>query len=112
MIVQRRGSGQGGPREAYHDEDLAGGYVWPSAQAARIEGSKSFAKQVMAEAGVPTAASATLTSTADAVAHLASVLAPILAVVVAAPVAERHLAGIRERGAVHLVRTQRGPFSR
>jgi hypothetical protein len=36
VIVQRRGSGQGGPREAYHDEDLAGGYVWPSAQAARL----------------------------------------------------------------------------
>ena len=31
----------------------------PDAAAARIEGSKSFAKQVMAEAGIPTAASFT-----------------------------------------------------
>ena len=48
----------------------------PSAQAARIEGSKSFAKRVMAAAGVPTAASVTLTSAADADAHLAGVPAP------------------------------------
>ncbi len=48
----------------------------PSAEAARIEGSKSFAKQVMAQAGVPTAASRTLTSAADADAHLASVPPP------------------------------------
>ena len=32
--------------------------IGPDAAAARIEGSKSFAKQVMAEAGIPTAASA------------------------------------------------------
>ena len=32
----------------------------PAADAAMIEGSKSFAKQVMAEAGIPTAASFTL----------------------------------------------------
>ena len=24
------------PRDAYHDESLAGGYAWPSAQAARL----------------------------------------------------------------------------
>ena len=48
----------------------------PSAAAARLEGSKSFAKQVMAEAGVPTAASVTLTSAAEAQAHLAGVPAP------------------------------------
>ena len=48
----------------------------PSAAAARIEGSKSFAKQVMAEAGVPTAASVTLTRAAEADAHLARVPAP------------------------------------
>jgi phosphoribosylamine--glycine ligase len=38
----------------------------PDAAAARIEGSKSFAKQVMAEAGIPTAASFTGTSEAEA----------------------------------------------
>ena len=38
----------------------------PDAAAARIEGSKSFAKQVMAEAGIPTAASFTCTSEAGA----------------------------------------------
>jgi phosphoribosylamine---glycine ligase len=37
----------------------------PGAAAARIEGSKSFAKQVMAEAGIPTAASFTCTSEAE-----------------------------------------------
>ena len=48
----------------------------PSAAAARIEGSKSFAKQVMAEAGVPTAASVTLTSADAAAEHLAQVPPP------------------------------------
>jgi phosphoribosylamine---glycine ligase len=38
----------------------------PDAAAARIEGSKSFAKQVMAEAGIPTAASFTCTNEAEA----------------------------------------------
>jgi phosphoribosylamine---glycine ligase len=38
----------------------------PGAAAARIEGSKSFAKQVMAEAGIPTAASYTCASEAEA----------------------------------------------
>jgi len=38
----------------------------PDAAAARVEGSKSFAKQVMAEAGIPTAASFTCASEADA----------------------------------------------
>ncbi len=38
----------------------------PDAAAARIEGSKSFAKQVMAEAAIPTAASFTCTSEAEA----------------------------------------------
>jgi len=37
----------------------------PDAAAARIEGSKSFAKQVMAEAGIPTAASFTCTTAAE-----------------------------------------------
>jgi phosphoribosylamine---glycine ligase len=38
----------------------------PDAGAAMIEGSKSFAKQVMAEAGIPTAASRTCASAAEA----------------------------------------------
>jgi phosphoribosylamine---glycine ligase len=38
----------------------------PDAAAARIEGSKSFAKQVMAEAGIPTGASITCTTAAEA----------------------------------------------
>ena len=38
----------------------------PDAAAARIEGSKSFAKQVMAEAGIPTAASFTCRTGAEA----------------------------------------------
>jgi phosphoribosylamine---glycine ligase len=38
----------------------------PDAAAAQIEGSKSFAKQVMAEAGIPTAASFTCTTSAEA----------------------------------------------
>lgn len=38
----------------------------PAAAAARIEGSKSFAKQVMAEAGIPTGASLTCTTAAGA----------------------------------------------
>jgi len=41
----------------------------PSAAAARIEASKSFAKQVMAEAGVPTAEAATFRDPARARAH-------------------------------------------
>ena len=48
----------------------------PSAAAARIEGSKTFAKEVMAAAGVPTAASRTLTDAEQAAAHLAGVAAP------------------------------------
>ncbi len=48
----------------------------PSAVAARLEGSKSFAKEVMAEAGVPTAAARTLSDPEEAVAHLAAVPPP------------------------------------
>ena len=44
----------------------------PDAAAARIEGSKSFAKQVMSEAGIPTAAAFTCTSSAEADAALAA----------------------------------------
>jgi phosphoribosylamine--glycine ligase len=42
------------------------GCFGPGAAAAMIEGSKSFAKQVMAEAGIPTAASFTTASEAEA----------------------------------------------
>jgi phosphoribosylamine--glycine ligase len=43
----------------------------PGAEAAMIEGSKAFAKQVMAEAGIPTAASRACTTPAEADAALA-----------------------------------------
>ena len=48
----------------------------PSAAAARIEGSKAFAKQVMAAAGVRTAAAVVLTDADAAAAHLAGAAAP------------------------------------
>ncbi len=44
----------------------------PAAAAAMIEGSKSFAKEVMAEAGIPTAASLTCRTSAEADAALAA----------------------------------------
>ncbi len=43
----------------------------PTAAAARLEGSKAFAKEVMAEAGVPTPAATTVTSTAAGLAAVA-----------------------------------------
>ena len=48
----------------------------PSAAAAQLEGSKSFAKQVMAAAGVPTAAADTCTTDAQASAALAARVPP------------------------------------
>jgi phosphoribosylamine--glycine ligase len=50
----------------------------PSAAAARLEGSKAFTKEVCAEAGVPTAASATFDDADAALAHVRSVGAPIV----------------------------------
>jgi len=44
----------------------------PSGAAAELEGSKAFAKQVMAEAGVPTASHVLLRSREEALEHLAS----------------------------------------
>jgi phosphoribosylamine--glycine ligase len=44
----------------------------PGAAGAQIEASKAFAKEVMARAGVPTAASATFDALDDALAHVAS----------------------------------------
>ena len=48
----------------------------PSAAAAQIEGSKSFAKQVMRDAGVATAAAEVFTDADACAAHLAAVPAP------------------------------------
>ncbi len=48
----------------------------PGPEAAQLEGSKTFAKLVMAEADVPTAASASFDDADAAVAHLATVPAP------------------------------------
>jgi phosphoribosylamine--glycine ligase len=48
----------------------------PSAQAARIEGSKSFAKQVMRQAGVATAAAEVFSDAEACLAHLAQAPAP------------------------------------
>ncbi|MDU0349543.1 phosphoribosylamine--glycine ligase [Actinomyces sp. MRS3W] len=48
----------------------------PGAEAARLEGSKSFAKQVMASAGVPTADSVTCTTEDDLVTALENFGAP------------------------------------
>ncbi len=36
VVVQRVRGSDGAPRDAYHEEELAGGYVWPSAEAARL----------------------------------------------------------------------------
>ena len=48
----------------------------PSARAARLEGSKLFAKEMMAEAGVPTGGHAVLRSHAEAVAAIAETAFP------------------------------------
>ncbi|HVE74732.1 MAG TPA: phosphoribosylamine--glycine ligase [Mycobacteriales bacterium] len=48
----------------------------PSAAAAQIEGSKAFAKEVMAAAGVPTAAAHVFTEAGACAAHLAGAAAP------------------------------------
>jgi phosphoribosylamine---glycine ligase len=48
----------------------------PSAAAAELEGSKAFAKQLMAEAGVPTASHVLLHSRDEALEHLASTSYP------------------------------------
>ncbi|MFI5235781.1 MAG: phosphoribosylamine--glycine ligase [Gemmatimonadales bacterium] len=50
----------------------------PSAAAAQIEASKAFAKSVMARAGVPTAASATFTALAPALAYVDAHAEPLV----------------------------------
>ena len=46
-------------------EPAASPVFGPTAEAARIEGSKAFAKEVMAAAGVPTASRSAVATTAD-----------------------------------------------
>lgn len=62
------------------DQLLAAGIAvfGPSQAAARIESSKAFAKEVMAAAGVPTAASRAFTSEADALAWVAAHAEPLV----------------------------------
>ena len=48
----------------------------PTARAARLEASKSFAKEIMARAGVPTAAARTFVALDEAVAHLEEATGP------------------------------------
>jgi phosphoribosylamine---glycine ligase len=50
----------------------------PSAEAARLEGSKVHAKELMAEAGVPTASHAVLGNRAEALEHLAGAAYPVV----------------------------------
>ena len=50
----------------------------PNAAAAQLEGSKVYAKQAMAEAGVPTAAHAVAGSREDALAHLGACAYPVV----------------------------------
>jgi phosphoribosylamine--glycine ligase len=50
----------------------------PDAYCAQLEGSKAFAKEIMAAAGVPTAASAIFTDLAAAKAHLADAALPVV----------------------------------
>ena len=63
-----------GVADAVRDAGIA--CFGPSASAARIEGSKSFAKQVMADAGVATAAAAVFSDAEACAAHLAQAAAP------------------------------------
>ena len=50
----------------------------PSAEAARLEGSKVYAKEAMAEAGVPTAEHAVVASREEALAHLGECAYPVV----------------------------------
>ncbi len=50
----------------------------PGAAAARLESSKSFAKDVMREAGVPTAQSEAFSSLEDALAHVRTIRPPVV----------------------------------
>ena len=62
--------------DALADEGITG--FGPTAAAARLEGSKAFAKELMQEVGVPTAAHALLRTRADAEAQLARAAYPVV----------------------------------
>jgi phosphoribosylamine--glycine ligase len=62
--------------DALADEGITG--FGPTAAAARLEGSKAFAKELMQEVGVPTAAHAVLRTRAEAEAHLARASYPVV----------------------------------
>lgn len=77
----------------------------PSAEAARLEGSKEFAKQVMARAGVPTAAYRSFTDEASCAAYVREVAGPCVVKadglaagkgVIVAQTTEEALAGVHE----------------
>ena len=73
--------GPEGPLAAGLADQLRGAGIavfGPSAGAAQIEASKSFAKDIMRRAGVPTAASATFTDLDRALAHVASHAEPLV----------------------------------
>jgi phosphoribosylamine---glycine ligase len=63
-----------GAVDALEDAGIAA--FGPSAAAAELEGSKAFAKELMAEAGVPTAAHVLLRSREEAIEHLAQASYP------------------------------------
>ncbi len=64
VVIGPEGPLVAGAADAVRNADIA--CFGPSAAAARIEGSKSFAKQIMTKAGVPTAASRTCETMAEA----------------------------------------------
>jgi phosphoribosylamine--glycine ligase len=74
VVVGPEGPLVAGVADALRDAGVA--VFGPSAQAARIEGSKAFAKEVMAQAGVPTAAARVFDDAQACAAHLAQAVAP------------------------------------
>jgi phosphoribosylamine---glycine ligase len=65
-----------GLADAFAAEGLA--VFGPSAAAARLEGSKVFAKEFMTRAGIPTAEYAVFTSLGDAIEHLNNISYPVV----------------------------------
>ena len=74
VVVGPEGPLVAGVADALRDAGIA--VFGPSAAAAQLEGSKSFAKDVMAEAGVPTAAAQVFDDADACAAHLAQAPAP------------------------------------
>ena len=66
----------GGLTDAFNEDGLR--VFGPNRAAARLEGSKTFAKDVMKAGGVPTAAAAAFTDIADARSYLATVPFPVV----------------------------------